>query len=210
MKPLQRLWQSLEDIAGLVAVLADWRNRLGQDFDAAYSLLRPTDQRAHSYPDVNDPYSHYRVVTHSDHDIVGVHSSNSSTINLTDSEVLIYRLDTKRLCRIIAESLGFDSSQLSTNGADGPSLIGVYRPFVGFGFPVYFAIPDKLILKCKPLPFAWSYLNALYFSVITFATVGYGDVRAVGWAAGLAMVEGLLGIALNAALVVVIFRKLIR
>ena len=59
-------------------------------------------------------------------------------------------------------------------------------------------------------PFASSFLNGLYFSVITFATVGYGDVRAVGWAAGLAMVEGLLGIALNAALVVVIFRKLIR
>lgn len=59
-------------------------------------------------------------------------------------------------------------------------------------------------------PFASPFLTGLYFSVITFATVGYGDVRAVGWAAGLAMVEGLLGIALNAALVVVIFRKLIR
>jgi len=82
-----------------------------------------------------------------------------------------------------------------------------------FGFSGLFWLAiatDKLILKCKPLPFDWDYLNALYFSVITFATVGYGDVRAVGWAAGLAMVEGLLGIALNAALVVVIFRKLIR
>ncbi len=72
------------------------------------------------------------------------------------------------------------------------------------------ASPEKLIIKCKPPPFVWGYLSSLYFSVITFATVGYGDVRAEGWAAGLAMVEGLLGIALNAALVVVIFRKLIR
>ncbi|MCD6328339.1 potassium channel family protein [bacterium] len=68
----------------------------------------------------------------------------------------------------------------------------------------------KLILKCEPLPFDWGYLNSLYFSVITYATVGYGDVRAIDWAAGLAMVEGLLGIILNAALIVVIFRKLIR
>jgi len=53
-------------------------------------------------------------------------------------------------------------------------------------------------------------LNGLYFSAITFATVGYGDVRALGWAASAAMVEGFLGILLNAALVVVIFRKMIR
>jgi len=57
---------------------------------------------------------------------------------------------------------------------------------------------------------ASSIMTGLYFSVITFATVGYGDVSATGWAAGLAMVEGVLGIVLNAALIVVIFRKLIR
>jgi len=58
--------------------------------------------------------------------------------------------------------------------------------------------------------FALRALNSLYFSVITFATVGYGDARALGWAASAAMVEGLLGIILNAALVVVIFRKVVR
>ncbi|MCD4657480.1 MAG: hypothetical protein K8S87_08030 [Planctomycetes bacterium] len=52
--------------------------------------------------------------------------------------------------------------------------------------------------------------TGLYFSVITFATVGFGDVSATGWAAGLAMVEGLLGVILNAALIVVLFRKLVR
>jgi len=57
---------------------------------------------------------------------------------------------------------------------------------------------------------ASSIMTGFYFSVITFATVGYGDVSATGWAAGLAMVEGLLGVVLNAALIVVIFRKLIR
>ena len=76
----------------------------------------------------------------------------------------------------------------------------------------WLAYPENLLLKsdsAKPL-FTCQYLNGAYFSVITFATVGYGDVRAIGWAASLAMVEGLLGIVLNAALIVVIFRKLIR
>jgi len=59
-------------------------------------------------------------------------------------------------------------------------------------------------------PFESSFLMGPYFSVITFATVGYGDVRALGWAASAAMLEGLLGIVLNAALVVVIFRKVVR
>jgi uncharacterized protein YjbI with pentapeptide repeats len=53
-------------------------------------------------------------------------------------------------------------------------------------------------------------LTGLYLSLITYATVGFGDVSATGWAAGVAMMEGLLGVALNAALIVVIFRKLIR
>jgi hypothetical protein len=53
-------------------------------------------------------------------------------------------------------------------------------------------------------------LDSLYFSVITYATVGYGDIHAIGWAASFAMIEGLLGVILNAAFVVVLFRKLIR
>jgi len=58
--------------------------------------------------------------------------------------------------------------------------------------------------------FASPLANGLYFSVITFATVGYGDVRGTGWAASFAMIEGLLGVVLNAALVIVIFRKMVR
>jgi uncharacterized protein YjbI with pentapeptide repeats len=59
-------------------------------------------------------------------------------------------------------------------------------------------------------PTPYPIVNAAYFSVITYATVGYGDVSPTGWIVGLAMAEGLLGVILNAALIVVIFRKLIR
>ncbi len=57
---------------------------------------------------------------------------------------------------------------------------------------------------------SYHFFNALYFSVITFATVGYGDISATGWAAALAMIEGLAGVILNAALIVTIFRKIVR
>jgi len=78
------------------------------------------------------------------------------------------------------------------------------------GFFCWAYATGKIMSDSGSFPFASAFFNGLYFSVITFATVGYGDVRAIGWAAGLAMVEGLLGIGLNAALVVVIFRKLVR
>jgi len=79
-----------------------------------------------------------------------------------------------------------------------------------FAFVFWRAKCRGLILSDSPPALSSGFLNSLYFSVITFATVGYGDVRALGWAASAAMVEGLLGIVLNAALVVVIFRKLVR
>jgi len=58
--------------------------------------------------------------------------------------------------------------------------------------------------------FASAVFNGLYLSVITFATAGYGGVSATGWAASCAMVEGMLGVVLNAALGATTFRKLVR
>lgn len=51
--------------------------------------------------------------------------------------------------------------------------------------------------------------KSLYFSVTTFATVGYGDLQPVGrWARALAGVEALLGGLLMALLVVVLARRI--
>ncbi|RBI59923.1 ion transporter [halophilic archaeon] len=53
------------------------------------------------------------------------------------------------------------------------------------------------------------FLKSLYFSVITFATVGYGDFQPIGsWARALAGVEALLGGLLMALFVVVFTRRI--
>lgn len=62
MKPLQKLWQSLEDFADGVAVMSEWRARLGLEFQAVATLLRPTDKYADSFPDVGDPNEYYKAV----------------------------------------------------------------------------------------------------------------------------------------------------
>lgn len=49
--------------------------------------------------------------------------------------------------------------------------------------------------------------ESVYFSTVTFTTLGYGDVRPLGWAKALATVESLLGTLLMALLVFVLGRQ---
>jgi hypothetical protein len=55
---------------------------------------------------------------------------------------------------------------------------------------------------------ASAFLRSLYFSIITFATLGFGDLQPVGpWTRGLAAVETLIGSLLIALLVFVLSRS---
>jgi hypothetical protein len=52
--------------------------------------------------------------------------------------------------------------------------------------------------------------TALYFSAVTFTTVGYGDWHPVGWARMFAAAEALSGITIMSAFTVILVRKIIR
>ncbi|WP_428772246.1 ion channel [Vibrio sp.] len=54
------------------------------------------------------------------------------------------------------------------------------------------------------------FLNALYFSVVTFTTLGYGDISPVGFARAIAAAEAFLGSFTMALFVVVFVKKMTR
>jgi len=61
-----------------------------------------------------------------------------------------------------------------------------------------------------PMGLGMRFLRAIYFSMITFVTVGYGDITPIGWYKGVAAVEGFLGVSLIALFTVAWARKMIR
>ena len=61
-----------------------------------------------------------------------------------------------------------------------------------------------------PMGIGMRFLRAIYFSMITFVTIGYGDITPIGWYKGVAAVEGFLGVSLIALFTVAWGRKMIR
>ncbi|GIW90018.1 MAG: hypothetical protein KatS3mg109_0450 [Pirellulaceae bacterium] len=142
MKPLQKLWQAIEAIPGAAAVQAEWQRRLGSDFKLVGSLLQPTDDFAACFPNLHDPAAlPYTVVQHGPDDFVGVATDGGPNITLSKADLLIYRLDHRRLHVSVANALGFELSKASMGGTPFTSRIATYRPFAGFYIPVYLALP---------------------------------------------------------------------
>jgi hypothetical protein len=65
-------------------------------------------------------------------------------------------------------------------------------------------------IRLDELPFWRRVGNSLYFSIITFATVGYGDWRPMYWAKSAAAAEGLLGVFIMSVFTVSFARKILR
>ena len=58
-------------------------------------------------------------------------------------------------------------------------------------------------------PRALNLAEALYYSGITFTTIGYGDIAPVDWTRLLAVIEGVLGVVLISSFLVSLVRKYI-
>lgn len=141
MLPLQRLWRAIESVPGSATVLQEWRDRLGDDFAGVNSLLVLTDQFATTLRTPSEPYVEYRVIQHGPGDIVGVRDDGGATITLSKVDVLIYRLDHRRVLREAAAALGFEAAEERIDGVPFTFRMGTLRPLAGFSFPAYLTFP---------------------------------------------------------------------
>lgn len=114
MKP-KGLWPNLERFAAPATVLAEWRMVLGGEFAAAEPFLRVTQEQAEGYPCTNRPACECRheVVFHSPQNIVAAcrcEPGECKSIRLEPKDLLIYALDTRKLCAAVARAFKFESA----------------------------------------------------------------------------------------------------
>jgi hypothetical protein len=83
----------------------------------------------------------YTVIQHGPDDFVGVGCDGSTTIKLSRSDLLVYRLDRPCLHSNIAAALGFKRTADFDNRVRLTTRIAIYEPYTGFRFPVYLTLP---------------------------------------------------------------------
>jgi len=153
MRRLRRLWPALEALPGLAAVTQEWKDRLGEDFDAGRELLRLTNRRAEAYPcpspgGVGCPR---RIVDHGNGRFVAVcndHPKRCDRLVLTRQDIAVHELDARRLCVAIAMAFGVEPAFDEIAGLRHTYRVGDDHPEAGKRFPIYLTIQtDRASLR---------------------------------------------------------------
>jgi hypothetical protein len=145
---LGAFWAACEMITGPAAVAAEWKRLAGPAYEAAKVFVRPTQERARSYPCPREPRCacFHRVVNHGGGRIVAVCDCDPrrcDTVELTESDIVVYELNQSLLFAAIADAMTLQPAR-----ADVPSLpwvtrIGFDSPCAGYRFPVYLILTPQ-------------------------------------------------------------------
>lgn len=84
-----RLWSALESLPTRAAVEAEWRYRIGVEFDSIKSYFSQKDKLAESFPNFDTGYP-YSVIRHPDQTMVGVCPETKHTIPLSRAQLIIW------------------------------------------------------------------------------------------------------------------------
>lgn len=91
-------------------------------------------------------------------------------------------------------------------GFANPRLFLLYGIFVYLLFSFLYSMPF-LYFKVDGVATNLSICNSLYFSGVTFTTIGYGDIAPIELSRFMAFIEGILGILISSSFLVSLVRK---
>ncbi len=141
-------WNAIEDLIGAATSQREWAERLGDEWAAAATLLRPTDKRAEDLVCRKNCVDGYmrRVVRLTDGRLraeCGSPSPICESVFLDEAEINILALDPQKLAKILRGALNL------VGDADKPlvaraAFIGRYEISPGRGFPVFLYLPQPM------------------------------------------------------------------
>jgi hypothetical protein len=144
MAKLTPFWQLLEDRNDKTAVLAEWKQRVGDSFAVISPLLTPTGGYASAYPHPKPYGIKLRVIKHRNGDMVAVCSEdNDIRIPLTKTDIALYHINIEKIRKTLAAALSLVPAQDAIHNASDHILLGKYKPKPAAEFPVYMIIAKQ-------------------------------------------------------------------
>ncbi|HBG25952.1 MAG: hypothetical protein A2Y10_19290 [Planctomycetes bacterium GWF2_41_51] len=154
MAKLTSFWQLLENRNDKTAVLAEWKQRVGDSFGVVNPLLTPTGQYASAYPHPKPYGLKLRIIKHRNGDIVAVCPEDSDVrIDLKKTDIALYHINIEKLRKVLAGTLSLVPAQNAIQNVSDYILLGKYRPKPAADFSVYMIIakPQSFISIIKDL-----------------------------------------------------------
>lgn len=138
--PAHRFWSAIESITGRAAVAEEWRRLMGDEFERCADLLPTSNDVSAGFPAVGRGLP-YAVVRHGPDDFVAVPPDGGPTFSLTRADVLVRRLDVRKLSKLVAGAWGFDPAFEELPGYADAWRIGHHRPIHGDAIPAWLCVP---------------------------------------------------------------------
>jgi hypothetical protein len=154
MAKLTSFWQLLESRNDKTAVLAEWKQRVGDSFGVVNPLLTPTGRYASAYPHPKPYGLKLHVIKHRNGEIVAVCPEDSDIrIALTKTDIALFHINIEKLRKALSDALSLVPAQNAIQSVSDYILLGKYRPKPAADFSVYMVIakPQSFISIIKDL-----------------------------------------------------------
>ena len=122
------LWNGIESLRPLQAVLVEWALEIGADYEAGRAFLQPTLEQAKDYPCTarfRCPCQHHHITMHSPERIVATCECGCRPITLEPKDVIVFALDVPKLGEAIRQAFRFDAAVVgAVNGGSRTHRVG--------------------------------------------------------------------------------------